>query len=178
MDIDRFWDLVEEARRSVDDPDDAQDIASRATALLAACDPREILDAQQIIWDLMATAYRAPPWAAAYLINGGCSDDGFDYFRGWVTTRGRATFEQVVADADRPADLSAVRRAVVEGVDLECEEMPGIVWHAHRQATGDDLPADRFTLSHPPLDPDWNFAFEDTARVAARLPRLAALCLD
>jgi hypothetical protein len=28
-------------------------------------------------------------WGAAYLANGGCSDDGFDYFRGWLIGQGR-----------------------------------------------------------------------------------------
>jgi hypothetical protein len=35
-------------------------------------------------------------WVAAYLMNGGCSDDGFDYFRGWLIAQGRTTLEQVV----------------------------------------------------------------------------------
>jgi hypothetical protein len=31
--------------------------------------------------DLASRAYRADLWGAAFIINGGCSDDGFEYFR-------------------------------------------------------------------------------------------------
>jgi len=33
-------------------------------------------------------AYTWDLWGAAYLINGGCSDDGFEYFRRWLVSRG------------------------------------------------------------------------------------------
>jgi hypothetical protein len=39
-------------------------------------------------------------WGAAYLANGGCSDDGFDYFRGWLIGQGRKVYETVLADPD------------------------------------------------------------------------------
>ncbi|MGW7382798.1 DUF4240 domain-containing protein [Streptomyces sp. NPDC054794] len=193
MDVEHFWDLMEQARdRAADgtDPTDATDaseatdatdaeaIARQATALLAAHEPRQILDAQQILWDLMAASYQAPLWAAAYLVNGGCSDDGFDYFRGWLITQGRTTFERVVADADQLAELPVVRAAAAEFLELECEETLGIAWNAYRTATGTELPGGSFTINYPALDAAWNFDFEDHGRIAAQLPRIAALCLD
>ncbi|MFE5591185.1 DUF4240 domain-containing protein [Streptomyces sp. NPDC056549] len=33
---------------------------------------------------------------AAYMVNGGCCDDGFDYFRGWLIAQGRNVFERAV----------------------------------------------------------------------------------
>src|SRR5262245_53974222 len=42
-------------------------------------------------------------WGAAYLMNGGCSDDGFEYFRAWLMAQGRRTFEKAVEDADTKA---------------------------------------------------------------------------
>jgi hypothetical protein len=176
MDVNQFWDLVEEARHTAGSPSDAEETAARATALLAAREPQEIIDAQQILWDLMATSYQAPLWAAAYLINGGCSDDGFDYFRGWLIAQGRTVFDQVVADVDQLAKVELVRTAVAEGMELECESTLGIAWNAHRKATGDDLPDGTVTIHYPDLDPDWNFDFADTDRIATRLPRVAALC--
>lgn len=178
MDIDQFWNLIEEARRAADSPADAEDIASRATALLAAREPKEILAAQQILWDLMAASYQAPLWAAAYLINGGCSDDGFEYFRGWLILQGRTAYEQAVADADQLAGLRAVQEAAADGMELDCEDTLNIVWDAYRKATGEDLPADSFSINYPRLDPDWNFDFEDSGRIAPRLPRMAALYLN
>lgn len=39
-------------------------------------------------------------WGAAYVINGGCSDDCFEYFRGWLVLQGRETFERALANPD------------------------------------------------------------------------------
>ena len=39
-------------------------------------------------------------WCAGYLMNGGCSDDGFEYFRLWVISRGRAVFEKAKINSD------------------------------------------------------------------------------
>ncbi|MFD7027199.1 DUF4240 domain-containing protein [Streptomyces sp. NPDC059917] len=181
MDEERFWQLIEEARtragadaRTGADPA-AQDIAGQASALLARLPPADIARAQQVLWDLLAQSYRSPLWAAAYLINGGCSDDGFDYFRGWLITRGRAAFERALADPDSLAGLPAVAAAVAEG--LECEDTLDIVWQAYRAATGTELPDGSLTISYPDLDPEWDFDFDDEEEITRRLPALAVLCL-
>jgi hypothetical protein len=178
MDKQQFWILVEEARAHVPDGGDAAAIAGRASALLAVRPAQEIVSAQQVLWDLMADSYRAPLWAAAYVINGGCSDDAFEYFRGWLITRGRSTFERIVAATDALAELPEVRAAATGGSDLECEEALHIVWDAHVTATGEQLPTDAFRIRYPALDPEWDFDFDDRSEVSRRLPALAALYAD
>ncbi|MEV0092477.1 DUF4240 domain-containing protein [Streptomyces sp. NPDC050738] len=111
MEKKQFWALVDEARTQVADTEDGEAVASHITSLLALRPPLEIVAAQRIIWDLMAESYQAPLWAAAYVMNGGCSDDGFDYFRGWLISQGRMTFELAVTAPDTLADL-AVRRTL------------------------------------------------------------------
>lgn len=170
-----FWELVEAARSQAPDPDDSAEVVRLATAALGARPAAEIVAAQQALWDLMAESYTAPLWAAAYTVNGGCSDDGFDYFRGWLIAQGRAVFERVVADPDALAELPAVRTAAAEGLEFECEEALGIPWNAHLAATGERLPAGAFAVRYPALDPAWDFDFDDRAETARRLPRLAAL---
>jgi hypothetical protein len=59
----------------------------------------------------MADSYRNLLWAAAYLINGGCSDDGFESFRCWLIVQGRTVFERSVADPDTLADLPVIQAA-------------------------------------------------------------------
>jgi hypothetical protein len=175
MDATDFWNLIDDARARVGAPEDAEAVVERASALLATRPRDEILAAQQVFWDLMAASYRAPLWAAAYTINGGCSDDGFDYFRGWLIAQGREVFERVVADPDTLAELPLVREAAAAGIDLECEEMLGVAWDAYAVTTGQSMPERSFTIDYPALDPDWNFSFDDAERVAARLPKLDAL---
>jgi hypothetical protein len=175
VDPNTFWTLIADARASVPDPSDSAAVASAASSLLAARPPSDIVATQQVLWDLLALSYRNPLWGAAYLINGGCSDDGFDYFRGWLLTQGQTVFESALADPDSLAALPAVVAAAESGLEFDCEAALHIAWDAHLAVTGMKLPEDAFTIRYPDLDPDWDFDFEDSAELATRLPRLAAL---
>lgn len=104
MNKQQFWQLVAAARNQALDPNESETVAREATALLATRPAEEIVAAQQALWDLMADSYANRLWAAAYVINGGCSDDAFDYFRGWLIAQGREVFEYIVADPDALAD--------------------------------------------------------------------------
>ncbi len=53
-------------------------------------------------------AYAWPVWGAAYLVEGGCSDDAFMDFRDGLVLAGRATFERTLADPDTLADHPVV----------------------------------------------------------------------
>jgi hypothetical protein len=173
MDRQEFWNIVETARARASGDMDA--VADHAVSILAALPRAEIVEAAQPLWDLMADSYQDELWAAAYLINGGASDDGFEYFRGWLIAQGREVFERVVADPDALADLPAVRAAAAEELDLECEEVISIARNAHLKATGEELPAGAFTIRYPAIDADWDF--EDNAEMRAHLPRLTGLYL-
>ncbi|MGW3596009.1 DUF4240 domain-containing protein [Streptomyces sp. NPDC005167] len=175
MDIRQFWKLIEQARQQAPAPADAEAIAQEVTALLAARPLQEITEVHQAVHQLLADSYQAPLWAAAYLINGGCSDDGFDYFRGWLIMQGREVFEQILVDPDALADNPTVRDAAPEGYELECEDTLSIAWHAHLSATGQEIPDTVPTAGFPELDPQWGFDFDDSDELARRLPRLAAL---
>ncbi|MFG2305548.1 DUF4240 domain-containing protein [Actinacidiphila glaucinigra] len=175
MNTQDFWQLIAAARNQALDPDETEVVARGTTSLLATRPVGEIVAAQQVLWDLMADSYRVPLWAAAYVINGGCSDDGFDYFRGWLIAQGREVFERVLADPDALAGLPVVQASAVDGMEPECEGVLGIAWNAHIVATGVQLPADAFTIRYPESDPAWDFDFDDRAEMARRLPRLAAL---
>lgn len=175
MDIPQFWKLIEDARSQIPDPDDGDAVAEQASTLLATRPKQEIAAAERILWELMTASYRNPLWAAAYVVNGGCSDDGFDYFRGWLITQGHDVFQRVVADPDSLAEVPAVLAAADDGMEMECEGTLSIASSAYRTATGEPLPDDAFTIDYPELDPAWDFDFDDEAEIEQRLPRLAAL---
>lgn len=175
VDPNNFWKLIADARASVADPSDGDAVAAAATTLLADRPPAEIVATQQVLWEVLTASYQNPLWAAAYVINGGCSDDGFDYFRGWLVTQGEEIFTAVLADPDSLAALPAVVAAAESGEEFECQEALSIAWNAHLKATGMQLPQDAFRIRYPDLDPDWDFDFDDSAEMAPRLPRLAAL---
>src|SRR4051812_35630258 len=51
--------------------------------------------------------YTNDHWAAAYLINGGASDDGFYYWRCWLVGMGKAVYEAALRDPDSLAGVVA-----------------------------------------------------------------------
>jgi Protein of unknown function (DUF4240) len=177
VDNEGLWELIEAAAAQVRDPVDGEAVAVRAAMLLSARPRGEIVSADEVLWALMADSYRYPLWAAAYLVNGGCSNDGFEYFRGWLITQGRAVYERVMAEPDALADLAGIRAKAPRRRPVECEDTLYIASRAYRAATGEELPRRALRVKYPELDPGWDFDFEDQAEMARRLPRLAALFL-
>ncbi len=49
---------------------------------------------------LLYDTYTSHMWCAAYLINSGCSDDGFEYFRNWVISRGKEAYTNAKQNPD------------------------------------------------------------------------------
>jgi hypothetical protein len=170
-----FWDHIRATRRV-----DADEHAERLTKRLAKLPAEECLDFDYWWRVMKSRSYRRDLWGAAYLINGGCSDDGFEYFCGWLILQGRAVFEAALADPDTLAE-------VLDGEeDVEFESYPGSdAWFA---VTGTEPDDDGFTAferalrfrhpKEPPLPklaPRWDF--DDDDEVRKRFPRLAAMYL-
>ena len=84
---------------------------SRGDLRLRLTDPQEIAAWGRHLDKVMAASGTEDLWAAAYLINGGCSDEGFDAFRGWLIAHGREVVARSVREPDSLADLPAVRSA-------------------------------------------------------------------
>ncbi|MET7745527.1 DUF4240 domain-containing protein [Streptomyces sp. NPDC005385] len=141
--------LIATARDQVSDPHESEAVALKTTSMPADRPVEEIVAAEQVRRDLMVVSCTSPLWAAAYTTNGGCSDDSFDYFRGWLIAPGREIFEHVVADPGALAKLPAVQAAATAGIDLESEGMLLIAWNAHTTATGDQLPPGAPTIHYP-----------------------------
>jgi len=112
MNVDDFWNFVEQAKQAA-----GSDTEARPEALhkvLSSLTAEGLQSFQNHYDQLIAIAYRWDLWAAAYIINGGCSDDGFRYFRDWLISEGRATFESALKDPDSLADLPHVDPADLE----------------------------------------------------------------
>ncbi|MEO1544120.1 MAG: DUF4240 domain-containing protein [Pseudomonadota bacterium] len=98
----RFWAIIEEAAKSAHDPD------AHMSALhgeLTKLTPDQVASFQVAFMEHTAKAYTWDLWGAAFVVHGGCSDDGFEYFRYWLVSRGRDVFEQAMRDVDGLADL-------------------------------------------------------------------------
>ncbi len=174
MTEDEFWEHIRATRHA--DPDEH---AERLTERLAKLPPEEILDFVHHWETANRRAYRRDLWGAAYLINGGCSDDVFHYFCEWLILQGRMVYEAAIADPDT---LSEVLGG--EG-HLEAVGPGPAAWFAATGTGNDDAGyaaferAMKFRHPKPPpfpaLAPRWDF--DDDDEVRRRFPRLAALYL-
>jgi hypothetical protein len=182
MDSRQFWALIEAARAAT-----GGDCEQQATQLVVALRERsvsDVLDCHHLHSWLMAKSYRMELWGAAYLINGGCSNDGFDYFRGWLLGQGRATWQAALADPDSLASHPQVRARAWQPQrfdSLWCEDMWAVASRAYQALTGQELTVEVADLHPwpPELEEDWDpgedWDFEDAAETRRRYPRLWAL---
>src|SRR5688572_17014558 len=133
MTHDQFWELIATAgKQSGRETERVPELLGR---LLLELPPEEIVAFDAVYDDLCCRAYRRPLWGAAYLINGGCSDDGFESFRGWLIAQGRKVFE---AALESPDSLSSRMGRGGEGAELE--DMVSVATRAYMEKTGKELP--------------------------------------
>src|SRR5262245_58578630 len=165
----RFWQVIETACRS--DPSSAEEWDERLTEALIQLPAEEIIEWNHIFDRLAKSAYTTDLWAAAILINGGASDDGFYYFRCWLIGMGREVYEAAVANADSLAEV------VVPGIDAEADIYAAAHW-AWMAGTGksdtDFYPARKESAEL--RGEDWDLGDDNEMRT--RLPRLAAIYLE
>ncbi|MCY1141726.1 DUF4240 domain-containing protein [Actinoplanes sp. Pm04-4] len=173
MRTDDFWAVI--SRATADRPASPADVAKRAAADLATRDPDEIVAWGRHLDKVMVASGTQDLWAAAYLINGGCSEEGFDSFRGWLIAHGRDAVARSVKSPDSLADVAVVRGAADTGAVFEAEEVLSIAADAYAQATGEELPASDRPVTRPDAADLWDFDNED--EMQRRLPKLSALFL-
>jgi hypothetical protein len=159
MDINRFWQIVDQAHAQASDPD------SRVESL------RELLDAESLeeiqsfqnhYDEQIRQSYRWDLWGAAYLINGGCSDDGFRYFRDWLISEGSSTFAKALRQPDSLSSLPRIEIA-------ELELFGYVAFKVFRAKGGDEIDRDFSTELSTPAGEEWG---EDD--LPELLPHLAA----
>ena len=140
---DEFWQLIESTRS-----EDCDAHAERLTRRLAALPPPRIVAFSRELELRLDDAYRWDLWGVAYLVNGGSSDDGFEYFRGWLIAQGRSYFEAALRDPQRAADRARAGEA-------ECEALLHVAHSAYEAATGRALPDSETTMDMVPKGREW-----------------------
>src|ERR1044071_8440630 len=155
MRTDDFWAVI--SRATADRPASPAEVAKRAAADLATRDPEEIVAWSRHLDKVMVASGTQDLWAAAYLINGGCSEEGFDAFRGWLIAHGREAVARSVRAPDSLADVPLVQAAVDSGAVFEAEEVLAIADEAYAQATGSELPWGERPVIRPEAAQLWDF---------------------
>jgi hypothetical protein len=146
VDAAAFWQLIEDSRENAGGDPDEQ--AEQLTDLLSDLPADEIVAFDRLLHELLTAAYRWDLWAAASIINGGCSDDGFEYFRLWLIAQGERVYREALADPETLVDRA-------EADATNAESLLYAAGDAYRIETGRDLPTG---TDHPsePAGKQWN----------------------
>jgi hypothetical protein len=168
MPADQFWQIIERAAGSDHDPDAHMEGLRTALRELSA---ENIISFEMAFRRYLNQAYTWDLWGAAYVIHGGCSDDGFEYFRRWLVSRGRGVYETALAD---PESLAQVKvRPGPDGV-WEFEEIYYVAKQIFEEKGGEgdvrDHSEPEAGLGGP--GPSGEPFEEDTEHLARRYPKL------
>ncbi|RBQ22981.1 hypothetical protein ALNOE001_12450 [Candidatus Methanobinarius endosymbioticus] len=103
MDKNKFWELIQTSYKEADWVTDKE--MGLLINKLAEYSQEEILKFGKIYEIYANESYKSKLWAAACVMNKGCSDDCFDYFRGWLISRGKEPYLNALLDPDSIVDL-------------------------------------------------------------------------
>ena len=143
MDIEFFWNLIEKTFETSKGNLSKQ--VELLTELLAQSSVDDIADYKTIMDNLMDNAYDARLWDAAIIINCGCSDDGFDYFRAWLIAHGKGVYEKALVEPEILVDLVEIDEWADDESFLYVAE------YAYERKTGEELPAHFYRKERPEL---------------------------
>jgi Protein of unknown function (DUF4240) len=155
-----FWTIVEQVKTAAGSNRDARvNLLERQLTTLSVAKihafqiqyERRLIDAN--LWSL---------WGAAFIMNGGCSDDGFKYFRDWLISEGKVTFEAALID---PEYLTRFQ----PGIDFELELYGYAALKAYKSVGGGELQRSFEVETATPKGIEW--AEKDLPKL---FPQLAA----
>jgi hypothetical protein len=126
-----YWNLIDKSKSYEDEQ------VEWLTAELSKRSINEIVDFEFIFQSYMNESYQSHLWGAAYLIMGGCSDDSFDYFRGWLISQGQEVYEKTLKDPEYLAKYISDENLGDEGVP-EYEEFLNVGFDAYALKKGRD----------------------------------------
>ena len=129
-----FWALIEKSKQKIkNDRDEQTEFLSNH---LSQQPEEEIFSFARHFGRFYRQSYTSHLWCVAYIAMGGCSDDGFDYFRGWLISQGEQTFQSAIQNPDSLLiAFNKLRRTDEDGYP-EFEEMLSVPLDAYRKKKG------------------------------------------
>ena len=113
-----FWGLIEGVPNDVTNPTRRLELLRSSLEKLPE---NELISFEITFRQKLNHAYSWDLWGAAYLIHGGCSDDGFQYFRSWLISRGQEVYQNALDNPDSLAELDV--RPAGPGGNWEFEDL-------------------------------------------------------
>jgi hypothetical protein len=145
MNTNEFWNIIESAQAEDPDPNA---VAATVQSTLEGMLLEEVVEFNRELNQRQLDSFRWDLWAVAYIVNGGCSDDGFAYFRAWLITKGRAYFEAAMGNPLRAADEAGFD-------ENECEEMLYVASSVYHEMTGNYPEETGVEFPESPLGEPW-----------------------
>jgi hypothetical protein len=130
MDEDQYWSIIHWAQEAADNLEEMEKYLIDAVEKLT---PTEMVGFYLRTHDLEQKAYTSDLWCAAYIINDGASDDGFEYFRCWLISTGKDIYYKAIEYPDSLAEL------LEEGNYYDFEALTYVPITAFENKTGRDL---------------------------------------
>jgi hypothetical protein len=172
MDTSQFWRLIEQSKTK--SGGDCHKQVDALTSILLELPAGEIDEFDSMFYRFHAQAYRNDLWAAAYIMNGGCSTDCFLDFRSWLIGQGEAIYTAALRD---PESLASVVESIQErtraGVPFygyECQHLAYVADVAYERKTGHEMPEKAYFMPEL-IGEKW-----DDDDLPAMYPRLCAVC--
>jgi hypothetical protein len=131
LDETTFWNIVEASGKNTSNQDAQERFLVKEIEKLT---PKEMIGFRLRTDKLLYDTYNSEMWCAGYIMNGGCSDDGFEYFRNWVISRGKDTYYKAKENPD------TLISEFIEGEDYyDFESFWYVALTAFENKTGKDL---------------------------------------
>lgn len=165
MNHEQFWSLIDTARKA--GKNDQEAMCEALAEALGELEPVEIAGFDTVLRELRNAAYRWDLWGAAYLMAGGCSDDGFEYFRNWLIGTGKKTYDAALASPD---SLAAAPMGLSDDGICEFESLWYVAPDVYEQVAGKAIPRN---VKQPKEPAGAEFDFDDEGEMRKRYPKLA-----
>jgi hypothetical protein len=155
LDEELYWNIIAESLIATTNQEDQELFLINEIEKLSLA---EIIGFRLRTDKLLFDTYDQKLWCAAYIMNKGCTDGGFEYFRCWLISRGKEAFYKTKLEPDYLVNLQ------VEGQEnYEFEGFWYVAMNAFKNKTEEDLYAyidyDKFTTNddnYPILTFSWN----------------------
>ena len=147
MNENEFWSVINQSYESSKGKQGAQ-LSALATSL-SNLSEKELIDFHELYRDQLDKAHHWDLWAAAYIINGGCSDDGFDYFKDWLISLGQDTFEAAFND-------SQILSSLATPYETDFEEFRYVVGEVFQEKFSKQIPFGEREYIGEPKGNEWD----------------------
>jgi hypothetical protein len=92
-----FWNIVNLSVKNTNNQDSQERFLVKEIEKLT---PKEMIGFRLRTDKFLYDTYNSEMWCAGYIMNDGCSDDGFEYFRNWIISRGKETYYKAKENPD------------------------------------------------------------------------------